>query len=77
MRGTNKSHHGWLNIPIALGDAIVRPGDLVLGDSDGLLIVAIEELQTVAEKALSKRQQEIIKEDRLKSGESIKQVLGF
>jgi 4-hydroxy-4-methyl-2-oxoglutarate aldolase len=77
VRGTNKSHHGWLNIPIALGDAIVRPGDLVLGDSDGLLIVAIEELQTVAEKALSKRQQEIIKEDRLKSGESIKQVLGF
>jgi len=77
VRGTNKSHPGWLNIPIALGDAIVRPGDLVLGDSDGLLIVAIEELQTVAEKAMSKRQQEIIKEDRLKSGESIKQVLGF
>jgi hypothetical protein len=49
----------------------------LLGDSDGLLIVALEELQAVAEKASAKRQQEIIKEDRLRSGESIKQVMGF
>jgi 4-hydroxy-4-methyl-2-oxoglutarate aldolase len=77
VRGTNKSHPGWLNIPLAIGDAIVRPGDLVLGDSDGLLIVAFEDLQAVAEKAMAKREQEIIKEDRLRSGESIKQVMGF
>jgi 4-hydroxy-4-methyl-2-oxoglutarate aldolase len=77
VRGTNKNHPGWINIPIALGDAIVRPGDLVLGDSDGLLIVAVEELQSVAEKASAKRLQEIKKEDRLRSGESIKQVMGF
>jgi 4-hydroxy-4-methyl-2-oxoglutarate aldolase len=77
VRGTAKSHGGWMNIPLAIGDAIVRPGDIVLGDSDGLLIVPFEHAAEIAAKALEKRKTEESREARLRAGESIKAVLGL
>ena len=77
VRGTAKSHPGWMNIPVSIGDAIVRPGDIVLGDSDGLLIVAFERAEEIAAKALERRKNEEAREARLRSGESIQAVLGF
>jgi 4-hydroxy-4-methyl-2-oxoglutarate aldolase len=77
VRGTAKSHPGWMNIPVSIGDAIVRPGDIVLGDSDGLLIVPAEHAEEIAAKALEKRKVEESREARLRAGESIKSVLGL
>jgi 4-hydroxy-4-methyl-2-oxoglutarate aldolase len=77
VRGTAKSHPGWMNIPVSIGDAIVRPGDIVLGDSDGLLIVPAEHAEEIAAKALEKRKIEESREARLRAGESIKSVLGL
>ncbi len=39
VRGTSKSSDGWQQIPICLGQAVINPGDLVVGDEDGLVIV--------------------------------------
>jgi 4-hydroxy-4-methyl-2-oxoglutarate aldolase len=77
VRGTAKTHPGWMNIPISIGDAIVRPGDIVLGDADGLLIVPAEHAAEIAAKALEKRKTEESREARLRAGESIKTVLGL
>ena len=77
VRGTAKSHPGWMNIPVSIGDAIVRPGDIVLGDSDGLLIVPAEHAAEIAAKALETRKTEESREARLRAGESIKAVLGL
>ncbi len=77
VRGTSKNHPGWFNQVLSIGDAIVRPGDIVLGDDDGLLIVAFERIQEITEKALIKREAEVGKEARLRSGESIASVMGY
>ncbi|MFN2646196.1 MAG: RraA family protein [Burkholderiales bacterium] len=77
VRGTAKSHAGWMNITLAIGDAVVRPGDIVLGDSDGLLVVPFEHAAEIAAKALEKRKTEESREARLRAGESIKAVLGL
>jgi 4-hydroxy-4-methyl-2-oxoglutarate aldolase len=77
VRGTAKTHPGWMNIPISIGDAIVRPGDIVLGDADGLLIVPAERAEEIAAAALEKRKTEESREARLRAGESIKSVLGL
>jgi 4-hydroxy-4-methyl-2-oxoglutarate aldolase len=77
VRGTAKTHPGWMNIPLAIGDAIVRPGDIVLGDADGLLIVPAERAEEICAAALEKRKTEESREARLRAGESIKSVLGL
>lgn len=36
-RGPYKNGPGEINVPVAIGGAVVNPGDLVVGDGDGLL----------------------------------------
>jgi len=35
VRGTVKSHPGWIEIPISVGGTIVNPGDVVIGMRTG------------------------------------------
>jgi 4-hydroxy-4-methyl-2-oxoglutarate aldolase len=47
IKGTGKFAPGGVNVPISCGGAAVRPGDVVVGDADGVVIVdggAIEEV---------------------------------
>jgi 4-hydroxy-4-methyl-2-oxoglutarate aldolase len=77
VRGTVKGHPGWTNIPIAIADVPVKPGDLVIGDEDGVVIVAAEKAVEVANKALARSKEEDAREDRLRRGETMKQVIGY
>lgn len=77
VRGTVKIHPGWIQIPISLGGTPVNPGDIVIGDEDGIVIVAADCAQEVAEKALKKQASDQAREERLARGESIKSVLGY
>ena len=51
IRGTTKGIIGRVNHPVLFGDVVVNPGDLVLGDDDGLVIVARAEIETVLKAA--------------------------
>ena len=44
--------------PVSVGGLTVRPGDIVVGDQDGLLAFAPEEAETLIEKALAHREKE-------------------
>lgn len=46
-RGCYKNGPGEINVPIACGGIIVRPGDLVIGDSDGIMVVPYEEAENL------------------------------
>jgi 4-hydroxy-4-methyl-2-oxoglutarate aldolase len=46
---------GWLNVPVICGGVIVRPGDIVLGDCDGVVVLPVE--QAAAILAQSQRYQ--------------------
>ncbi|MBY9006222.1 MAG: 4-carboxy-4-hydroxy-2-oxoadipate aldolase/oxaloacetate decarboxylase, partial [Candidatus Lokiarchaeota archaeon] len=39
IRGTIKSTLGLINYPINFGGTVVNPGDLILGDDDGMVVV--------------------------------------
>ena len=49
-RGPYKDGPGEINVPITVGGAIVRPGDVVFGDADGVVVVPLEEAEELAEK---------------------------
>ncbi len=50
IKGTVKeaaSRTGGLDTPVVLGETTVHPGDLVVGDADGVVAIAAGELETV------------------------------
>ena len=53
-RGPYKSGPGEINVPVAIDGMVVMPGDLVLGDEDGLVCVPHADLQAVLAAAKEK-----------------------
>jgi|SRR5579871_307532 len=49
--GKDRVEVGAMNVPVALGDVRVRPGDLVIGDDDGVLVVPFDREADVLEAA--------------------------
>ncbi|GAB3767065.1 RraA family protein [Ramlibacter monticola] len=46
-RGPYKDGPGEINVPIAIDGMVIHPGDLVLGDADGLLCVPYDDVEQV------------------------------
>jgi regulator of RNase E activity RraA len=57
-RGPFKDGPGEINVPIALDGMIIEPGDLVLGDDDGLLFVPFNQVDAIYEAARAKNEAE-------------------
>ena len=49
-----------MNTPISVGGVTVHPGDIVLGDDDGVCVVRPQHAQALGEQALAKQAQEAI-----------------
>ena len=54
-RGPFKDGPGEINVPVAIDGMVVEPGDLMIGDEDGLLCVPYDALETVARDAEAKQ----------------------
>jgi RraA family protein len=50
-RGPYKDGPGEINVPICVGGMVVNPGDIVVGDQDGLLAIVPEDAERLIEKA--------------------------
>ena len=70
IRGTSKSVPGLVNHPTVFGGIVVQPGDLILGDDDGMVVVARAEAESVLDKALKRVEAEVKKSEQLRSGVS-------
>jgi regulator of RNase E activity RraA len=57
-RGPYKDGPGAINVPVSVGGMTVRPGDIVVGDQDGLVAFSPEEAPAVIDKALRQRDAE-------------------
>lgn len=54
-RGPIKKDEGNINTPIQCGGVRVNPGDLVMGDSDGVCVIPVEYIETVLAEAEKKK----------------------
>lgn len=57
-RGPYKSGPGEINVPIAIDGMVIEPGDLIVGDEDGLLCIPFDEADEVLKKSQQKHRDE-------------------
>ncbi len=77
IKGTQKISLGWINHPLTLDNITINPGDLVLGDRDGVVIVGKEEAEEVLQKSRAREEKEEAIKKRLRAGESTLDIYGF
>ena len=54
LRGPYKDGPGTINVPVSVGGLMVNPGDVVVGDSDGVIAVAPRDALDIAKRARAK-----------------------
>lgn len=57
-RSGGKDRLGKINVPIMLGEVEIQPGDIIVGDADGVVVVKPEEAETLMAKARKKAELE-------------------
>lgn len=67
-RGPYKNGPGEINVPVCIGGMVVQPGDIVVGDQDGLLAFPATEAAWLIEKALLQQQKEEQQMEEIRQG---------
>ena len=67
---------GAINVPVQCGGVPVNPGDLILGDDDGMVIVPREDVARVLALADEHLAGELERLERMKNGETLTEIFG-
>lgn len=75
--GTVKESLGLINHPISAGDVIVRPGDIILGDDDGVVVIPLENAAEILAKSDARVAKEQKTMEEIRKGRSIFDIYGY
>lgn len=75
--GTAKSIPGWVNIPISCGGTVVFPGDVVVADDDGVVVVSREDSGEVLSASIKRHEHEAQLRRRFAAGETSVDAVGL
>jgi 4-hydroxy-4-methyl-2-oxoglutarate aldolase len=74
--GTNR-RVGVTGVPVACGGVVVRPGDYVIGDDDGVAIIPVERVAEIADAVDAIRTKEDGWRERMAAGDRLADLIGF
>ncbi len=69
VRGATKTIVGAINQPVIVGGATIAPGDIVLLDGDGAVVVAAGEAEQVLQAAQAREAREVSLRSKLQQGQ--------
>ncbi|MDJ0275178.1 MAG: 4-carboxy-4-hydroxy-2-oxoadipate aldolase/oxaloacetate decarboxylase [Nitrososphaerota archaeon] len=75
--GSTKLHPGSINVPVICGGVLVRPGDLIVADDDGVVVVPREIINDVLERARQREQRERENRKLYDQGKTSYEIYGF
>jgi 4-hydroxy-4-methyl-2-oxoglutarate aldolase len=77
IKGTGNQGEGTLNEPIVMGEVIVYPGDIIVGDRDGVVVIPQNRIEEVIEKAIAREAKEERTREELRKGRTSLQIYGW
>jgi 4-hydroxy-4-methyl-2-oxoglutarate aldolase len=79
IRGTGKdfSARGWINHPLLVGDVTINAGDLIVGDTDGVVAVPRDRVAEVLDKSRARENKEADVMKKLDAGETTIDLYGW
>ncbi len=64
-----------INVPIQCGGVLVQPGDLVLGDEIGVVVIPLESAAEVLAKAQAQAEKEELTRAKIREGKTVEELL--
>lgn len=68
--GPHKEGPGEINVPIACGGISVNPGDIIVADADGVIVIPLKDAPEVLETARRFHEQDTVKVEAARNGTS-------
>tara|TARA_B100001123_G_scaffold140497_1_gene163297 strand:- start:1476 stop:2141 length:666 start_codon:yes stop_codon:yes gene_type:complete len=76
LQGSPKDPRGAIDVPVVVGGVTVRPGDVIFGNDDGVVVIPIENVDEVISACRAKRAKEEVWISEIKSGGSLADAVG-
>ena len=67
--GTSKNQSGWVNAPAVCGNTLVEPGNLIVADDDGIVVVKKSDIDSSLKKAKAREEKEEKTREKIQNGE--------
>lgn len=77
IKGTTKDPEGTLDETITIGETSVNPGDIIVGDRDGVVVIPKDRLKEAIEKSKAREEKEAIVRAQLNEGKTSLQIYGW
>lgn len=77
IKGTGKNQPGRLNVPITFGDVLIHPGDIIVGDRDGVVVVPRDEVASAISSSLAREEKEAGQRKAIEQGAMTAELLNL
>ena len=67
---------GQINVPVSVGGQVIEPGDAVLCDESGVIVLKPSEAEAYARRAIEMQERELVTLERLRKGEKLPDISG-
>lgn len=77
IRKTTKVQEGKVNVPVTIGGVLIHPGDVLIGDADGLVRVKASDIDTALASSEHRELKEEDMRTRIRAGATTLDLLGL
>jgi 4-hydroxy-4-methyl-2-oxoglutarate aldolase len=77
IQGTSNHGDGFLNEPIIIGEVLINPGDIIVGDRDGVVAVPQHRVTETIEKSIARIEKEVQVREQLREGKTSIEIYGW